>query len=642
MPLYPPQSSGGTPGGSDTDVQFNDSGSFGGESGLAYDKTTNSLKVNGGTGAGVTLEVGGTADLLYLSMQGTQTINNTRDATLNSINVDGVAGIDSSGNISGNNLSGTNTGDQDLSTYQLKPSEGAFVNGDKTKLNGIEAGADVTDTANVTSAGALMDSEVTNLAQVKAFSSADYAPALGTDDNYVTDAEKVVIGNTSGTNTGDQDLSSYATTAAVAASYQPLDSDLTTIAAASNGAVLAATTASFLTADETKLDGIEAGADVTDTANVTSAGALMDSEVDADIKTLSLPASTTISAFGATLVDDADASTARTTLGLVIGTNVQAYDADLATIAGLTPTTDNFMVGTSSAWASRTPAQARSQMGLGSLATLSTINNGNWSGTALSVANGGTGVSTLTGIAKGNGTSAFTAASAGTDYYAPSSTDVAVADGGTGRSTSTTAYGLIAAGTTATGAHQTLATGSSGQILKSNGASSLPTFQTGAKGDVGLGNVDNTADSAKNVDKVDGFDASSTPAANTLIPLDANLLTPLGIRQQSNTTNSVVSVKEQRGWGFINTPGGSNYVSETVTFPVAFTTLHGLVVSSLGQLNGSDPGSIPALTSDFNQAVAGSSIPTLTTFKVGIATNGGGNFGANERWAYSWIAWGVI
>lgn len=75
------------------------------------------------------------------------------------------------------NLSGTNTGDQDLSSYQLQPSEGAFVDGDKTKLDGIEASADVTDTANVTAAGALMDSEVTNLAQVKAFDSADYATA---------------------------------------------------------------------------------------------------------------------------------------------------------------------------------------------------------------------------------------------------------------------------------------------------------------------------------------------------------------------------------------------------------------------------------------------------------------------------------
>jgi hypothetical protein len=60
---------------------------------------------------------------------------------------------------------------------QQPPSEGAFVDGDKTKLDGIEAGADVTDTANVTAAGALMDSEVTNLAAVKAFDPTDYATA---------------------------------------------------------------------------------------------------------------------------------------------------------------------------------------------------------------------------------------------------------------------------------------------------------------------------------------------------------------------------------------------------------------------------------------------------------------------------------
>jgi len=61
---------------------------------------------------------------------------------------------------------------------------------------------------------------------------------------------------------------------------------------------------------------VEDGANVTDTANVTAAGALMNSEVDADIKTLTLPASTTISTFGATIVDDADAAASRTTLGL--------------------------------------------------------------------------------------------------------------------------------------------------------------------------------------------------------------------------------------------------------------------------------------------------------------------------------------
>ena len=55
--------------------------------------------------------------------------------------------------------------------------DGRDVATDGTKLDGIEASADVTDTANVTAAGALMDSEVTNLAQVKAFDSSDYATA---------------------------------------------------------------------------------------------------------------------------------------------------------------------------------------------------------------------------------------------------------------------------------------------------------------------------------------------------------------------------------------------------------------------------------------------------------------------------------
>jgi len=55
--------------------------------------------------------------------------------------------------------------------------DGRDVATDGTKLDGIEASADVTDATNVTAAGALMDSEVTNLAQVKAFDSSDYATA---------------------------------------------------------------------------------------------------------------------------------------------------------------------------------------------------------------------------------------------------------------------------------------------------------------------------------------------------------------------------------------------------------------------------------------------------------------------------------
>jgi hypothetical protein len=138
-----------------------------------------------------------------------------------------------------------------ISTLQVKPSEGAFADGDKTKLNGIEASADVTDTANVTSAGALMDSEVTNLAQVKAFDSSDYATsAQGLSKSNLT----TVLATYDGTDTlnigdGDDDttvvirgnLQVDGTTTTVNSATLTIDDHIITAASGSTTAAAAGT-----------------------------------------------------------------------------------------------------------------------------------------------------------------------------------------------------------------------------------------------------------------------------------------------------------------------------------------------------------------------------------------------------------------
>jgi len=220
-----------------------------------------------------------------------------------------------------------------------------FESGDHSKLDGIEASADVTDTINVEAAGALMDSELTTIALVKGLTA-------GISDGNVLTANDVVADN--------DFLRINATeveglTVAEVLSALSVESGAT--ADQSNAEIVAAVEAgsdsnTFTDADHTKLNAIEASADVTDTDNVDTAGALMDSEVDADIKTLSLPASTTISTFGASLIDDAAASNARTTLGLgtasttaatAYATSAQGSTADSA----LQPA-DTMYIGTTS------------------------------------------------------------------------------------------------------------------------------------------------------------------------------------------------------------------------------------------------------------------------------------------------------
>lgn len=110
-----------------------------------------------------------------------------------------------------------------------------------------------------------------------------------------------------------------------------------------------------------------------------------------------------------------------------------------------------------------------------------------YSGTALPVANGGTGITAFgTGIATALGVNVGSAGAPvinGGALGTPSSgtltnaTGLPVAGGGTGVAT-LTAYAPVFGGTTGTGAVQSGTVGTAGQVLTSNGAGALPTMQS--------------------------------------------------------------------------------------------------------------------------------------------------------------------
>lgn len=109
------------------------------------------------------------------------------------------------------------------------------TDGERSSWATVSGSGDVVGPASATDSNfAAFDTTTGKLIKDSTYNAASFAAALGADDNYVTDAEKTVIGNTSGTNTGDQSL--FSTIAVSGQSNVVADStgDTLTLIAGSN------------------------------------------------------------------------------------------------------------------------------------------------------------------------------------------------------------------------------------------------------------------------------------------------------------------------------------------------------------------------------------------------------------------------
>ena len=230
-------------------------------------------------------------------------------------------------------------------TVQLHLSEGGFANGDKTKLDGIEASADATDTTNVTSAGALMDTEVSNLSLVKGLTKGISdgnvltANDVVADDDFLRISGAEVEGLTAAevrTALNVENGADVTDATNVTSAGALMDSELTDLAGIKGVTIstlqVKPSEGAFASGDKTKLDAIESSADVTDTANVkTALNASLggSANIGNSSDTITIPGDLTVT--GTTTTNNV--TTVSTSNGVVFeGTAADGHDATLLSV----------------------------------------------------------------------------------------------------------------------------------------------------------------------------------------------------------------------------------------------------------------------------------------------------------------------
>jgi len=246
-----------------------------GQTSVVADGTNDTLTLAAGSNVTITTDAG--TDTITIASTNTQLSNEQ---------VQDIVG----GMVTGNTETGITVTYDDagnsLDFVVASQTDENFTTALKNKLDGIEAGADVTDTTNVTAAGALMDSELTSITDVKALNQSvvsGAAPTFSTANMTDTSNKR------------------------------------------------------FMTdAQESKLDSVETNADVTDTANVKAAlnANLTSLTIGDSDDTITIPGDLVVT--GTTTTNNVE--TVSTSNGVVFEGN--AADANEVTLLAATVTAD--------------------------------------------------------------------------------------------------------------------------------------------------------------------------------------------------------------------------------------------------------------------------------------------------------------